>query len=84
VIVKRLVLRCKTTDEPLLVRRFPTVVSLEVKYYSGWGATAAMTDVGLRAVSSLASLTELNLSWCATCRKRPRGHASSDKVVTES
>jgi hypothetical protein len=60
--VTRLVLRPQTTDEAvgMLVQRFPAVVSLEVKGV-GWGV---LTDKGLRAVSSLASLTFLNLSWC--------------------
>jgi F-box/leucine-rich repeat protein 14 len=44
------------------VRRFPTVVSLEVK--GVYGVTAVLTDQGVRAVSSLASLTFLDLSWC--------------------
>jgi F-box/leucine-rich repeat protein 2/20 len=62
--VTRLVLSPQTTDEAVgkLVRRFPTVVSLEVK---GTGLqTAALTDQGLRAVSSLAALTFLDLSYC--------------------
>jgi hypothetical protein len=63
--VTRLVLRPATTDEAVgkLVRRFPTVVSLEVKG-GGLQTAAALTDQGLRAVSSLASLTFLDLSWC--------------------
>jgi hypothetical protein len=62
-LVTRLVLRPETTDEGvgMLVRRFPSVVSLEVK--SVYGVTA-LTDQGLRAVSSLASLTFLDLSRC--------------------
>ena len=63
-LVTRLVLSWVTTDEAVgkLVRRFPMVVSLEVK---GTGAqTAALTDQGLRAVSSLASLTFLDLTFC--------------------
>jgi hypothetical protein len=62
--VTRLVLSRETTDEAVgtLVRRFPTVVSLEVK--GAWGVPAALTDQGLRAVSSLASLTFLDLSRC--------------------
>jgi bacterioferritin-associated ferredoxin len=61
--VTRLVLSPQTTDEAVgkLVRRFPTVVSLEVK---GEYGVAVLTDQGLRAVSSLASLTFLDLSWC--------------------
>ena len=60
--VTRLVLSPQTTDEAVgkLVRRFPTVVSLEVK--SG-GGVAVLTDQGLRAVSSLASLTFLDLRY---------------------
>ena len=62
--VTRLVLRYQTTDEAvgMLVLRFPAVVSVEVK--GGPFQTAALTDKGLRAVSSLASLTFLDLSWC--------------------
>ncbi len=62
--VTRLVLRPQTTDEAvgMLVRRFPTVVSLEVK--GVYEEEAVLTDQGLRAVSSLASLTFLDLSWC--------------------
>ena len=61
--VTRLVLRLQTTDEAVgkLVRRFPMVVSLEFK--GGYGVPA-LTDQGLRAVSSLASLTCLDLRWC--------------------
>jgi hypothetical protein len=61
--VTRLVLRRETTDQAMgmLVRRFPTVVSLEVKARYG---EAALTDQGLRAVSSLPSLTFLDLTWC--------------------
>ena len=64
-LVTRLVLRYQTTDDAMgkLVRRFPAVVSLEVKG-GKWGQRAALTDKGLRAVSSLASLTFLDLSWC--------------------
>jgi hypothetical protein len=54
----------ETIDEAvgILVRRFPAVVSLEVK---GTGTeTAVLTDKGVRAVSSLASLTCLDLSGC--------------------
>jgi hypothetical protein len=60
--VMRLVLRPATTDEAVgvLVRRFPTVVSLEFK---GSGHSV-LTDQGLRAVSRLASLTCLDLSYC--------------------
>jgi predicted lysophospholipase L1 biosynthesis ABC-type transport system permease subunit len=62
--VSRLVLSPQTTDEAvgMLVRRFPAVVSLEVK---GYGLdVGVLTDKALRAVSSLTSLTLLNLSWC--------------------
>jgi hypothetical protein len=60
--VMRLVLSRQTTDQAMgkLVRRFPTVVSLEVKG-NGW---RVLTDQGMRAVSSLASLTFLNLTGC--------------------
>jgi hypothetical protein len=61
-LVTRLMLRRKITDEAMgmLVRRFPAVASLEMTG-NGWGV---LTDAGLRAVSSLRSLTFLNLSWC--------------------
>ena len=63
--VTRLVLSRETTDEAVgkLVRRFPTVVSLEFKSEPGAWA-ALLTDQALRAVSSLASLTCLDLSFC--------------------
>jgi hypothetical protein len=63
--VTRLVLRYQTTDEAVgtLVLRFPAVVSLEVKGV-GYGGTATLTDKGLRAMGSLASLTFLNLTNC--------------------
>ena len=56
----------------MLVRRFPTVVSLEVKYD---GVTAALTDQGMRAVSSLASLTFLGPQL--VLQRDRRGRASS-------
>jgi hypothetical protein len=64
--VTRLLLRRETTDEAvgMLVRRFPTVVSLEIVGVPG--QTAALTDKGLRAVSSLPSLTFLGLNRCRT------------------
>jgi hypothetical protein len=60
-LVRRLVLRPQTTDEAMgmLVRRFQAVVSLEVK----GGTWGVLTDEGLRAVSSLPALTELDLSY---------------------
>jgi hypothetical protein len=54
-----------TPDTPLcmLVRRFPAVVSLELK---GHTEKTALTDEGLRAVtSSLPALTCLNLTYCS-------------------
>jgi hypothetical protein len=59
-LVRRLVLRRDTTDEAMgmLVLRFPAVASLEFKGDT-WGV---LTDDGLRAVSSLPALTELDLS----------------------
>jgi F-box/leucine-rich repeat protein 14 len=61
-LVMRLALRPHTTDQAMgmLVRRFPTVVSLESK----GNESRVLTDQGMRAVSRLASLTFLNLSWC--------------------
>jgi hypothetical protein len=62
--VMRLLLRLQTTDEAvgMLARWFPSVVSLESKGYDG--DTAALTDQGLRAVSSLPALTFLDLTMC--------------------
>ena len=62
--VRRLVLRRDTTDEAMgmLVRRFPAVVSLEMK--SVPQDTLALTDQGVRAVSSLRALTYRDLSRC--------------------
>ena len=62
-VVMRLVLRLQTTDEAvgMLARRFPAV-SVDFKRSGGeWGV---LTDQGLRAVSSLTSLTSLNLNCC--------------------
>ena len=61
-LVTRLVLRRQTTDEAvgMLVRRFPAVVLLEYKNDGG----RVLTDVGLRAVSSLRALTSLDLRYC--------------------
>jgi hypothetical protein len=63
-LVTRLLLRPQTTDEAvgMLVLRFPTVVSLESK--GDFLNHALLTDEALRAVSSLASLTLIDLSWC--------------------
>jgi hypothetical protein len=65
-LVTRLVLRLRTTDEAvcMLVRRFPAVVSVELK--SGHEVTAALTDTGVRAVCSLPALKSLNLTRCAS------------------
>jgi hypothetical protein len=64
--VTRLLLRYQTTDEAvgMLVLRFPAVVSLEVKGGGAWAQPAALTDKGMLAVSSLASLTFLALTYC--------------------
>jgi hypothetical protein len=64
-LVTRLVLRRQNTDEAMgmLVRRFPAVVSLQVKRVPG--CVAALTDEGIRAVtSSLPALTSLDLTLC--------------------
>jgi bacterioferritin-associated ferredoxin len=60
--VTRLVLSRQTTDQAMgmLVRRFPTVSESKANYSN----RAVLTDQGMRAVSSLASLTFLNLTWC--------------------
>jgi hypothetical protein len=63
-LVTRLVLTRETTDDAMgmLVRRFPAVVSLKMKY--AYGAAAALTDEAMRAVSSLRALTTLHLTDC--------------------
>jgi hypothetical protein len=62
-LVTRLVLKRQTTDRVMgmLVLRFPAVVSLEMK---GGIEARALTDEGLRAVSSLTALTSLDLYSC--------------------
>jgi hypothetical protein len=62
-LVTRLVLRGQTTDEAMamLARRFPALMSMGFK--SEYGDNA-LTDQGMRAVSSLTSLTCLNLTSC--------------------
>ena len=61
-LVRRLVLSGRTTDEAMgmLVLRFPAVVSIEFKG-DAWGV---LTDEGLRAVSNLRALTELDPLNC--------------------
>ena len=62
-LVTRLTLSRTTTDEGmwLLVRRFPAVVSVEMKF----DGESKFTDEGLRAVSSLTGLTSLDLTCCS-------------------
>jgi hypothetical protein len=64
VMVTRLLLRPQTTDEAvgMLVRRFPAVALLEVKLEGR--VAAALTDEGVRTVSSLPALTSLDLRYC--------------------
>ena len=64
--VMRLVLRLETTDEAMgmLARRFPAVVSLEVKWKSGGPVHGVLTDQGMLAVRNLTSLKTLNISRC--------------------
>jgi hypothetical protein len=59
----RLLLRQDATDEGagVLVRRFPAVASLDLKCY----CFNALTDEGMRAVSSLTVLTSLELWGCS-------------------
>jgi predicted small secreted protein len=66
-LVMRLVLKPQTTDEAMgmLVRRFPAVVSLEMKRkQSDYINRALLTNEGMRAVSNLPALTSLNLTGC--------------------
>jgi hypothetical protein len=62
-LVTRLLLSRRNTDEAMvmLVKRFPAVASIEFKseYVEN-----ALTDVSVRAVSSLHALTSLDLSRC--------------------
>jgi hypothetical protein len=62
-LVTRLTVPWRTNDEGmwLLVRRFPAVVSLAMKY-DVWPCD--LTDEGLKAVSTLARLTSLDLHGC--------------------
>jgi hypothetical protein len=61
-LVKRLVLSSWTNDEAMgmLVRRFPAVTSMQIKWTGEW---AALTDEGVRAVSNLPALTFLDLRY---------------------
>ena len=63
-LVMRLVLRRETTDKAMgmLVLRFPAIISLKIKVPRG--KRAALTDEGMRAVSSLPALTSLDLTDC--------------------
>jgi hypothetical protein len=62
-LVMRLLLRQDATDEGagVLVRRFPAVASLDLKCY----CFNALTDEGMRAVSSLTVFTSLELWRCS-------------------
>jgi hypothetical protein len=71
-LVKWLVMRPQTSDEAMgmLARRFPAVTTLEMKWTGEWAA--ALTDEGVRAVSSLRGLTSLNLRVCSGDRRRQK------------
>jgi hypothetical protein len=59
----------------MLVRRFPAVVSLEVK----WTATGnVLSDESMRAVSNLPALTSLDITDCGNCRGDRRGGESRE------
>ena len=62
-LVMLMLLRQDATDEGagVLVRRFPAVASLDPKCY----CLNALTDEGMRAVSSLTVLTSLELWGCS-------------------
>jgi hypothetical protein len=85
--VRRLVLKRKATDKGMgvLVRRFPAMVSLEFKWVPGGHA---LTDKGLRALSSCTALTSLNLTWCyeltdvRDCAACPRSPSSPSAAAT--
>ena len=64
-LVTRLTVSGTTTDEGmrLLVRRFPTVVSLEMK--GDHAHLCSVTNDGLRELSRLTGLKSLNLSHCS-------------------
>ena len=75
-VVRRLVLRLEASDEAVgrLVRRFPALVSLAFKHGEGRGV---VTDESLRAVSSLSSLTSLDLEGCELVTSEGLGAVSS-------
>jgi hypothetical protein len=80
-LVTRLVLRRETTDEAvgMLVLRFPAVASVEMK--SVPGETLALTDQGVRALSSSPpALTSLDLSRCK--RMTDQGQRAVSSVST--
>jgi hypothetical protein len=61
-LVTRLELSWDTTDEAvgMLVKRFPAVMSFEMKA-DGW---SVLTEEAMRAVSNLSKLTFLNINFC--------------------
>jgi hypothetical protein len=76
-LVTRLRLSPKTTDEGmwLLVRRFPAVESVAMKY-------CGCSDEGLRAVSTCTALTSLNLSYCTLVTDEGLRAVSTCTVLT--
>ena len=79
--VMRVVLRRETTEEGMgmLVQRFPAVASVEMK--SVPGETLALTDQGVRALSSSPpALTSLDLSRCK--RMTDQGQRAVSSVST--
>jgi Leucine-rich repeat (LRR) protein len=84
-VVMRLVLRRETTDEAvgMLARRFPAVVSLELKWKSGGPRWGVLTDQRLLAVSSLTTLKSLNLAWCGWLTDASIRAVSSLPALTE-
>jgi len=62
-LVTRLVFKREMSDEAvgMVVRRFPAVVSVEFKFVAGGHV---VTDMGVKAMSSIRALTSLNLTDC--------------------
>jgi hypothetical protein len=80
-LVTRQLLRHEITDEAMrvLVRRFPAVVSLELKEKYG---VSPLTDEALRAVSGLTALTFLDLTHCENVTDKGLRAVSSCSALT--
>ena len=78
-LVMRLVFRRKTNDEAvgMVVRRFPVVVSVQVCRFEG----RLVTDMGVKAVSSIRALTSLNLFFITLYLARLTLHANTHAAL---